>query len=142
MAQSDFTSLAVRYELADEDICSKRTEAKSISECNQSALRTFEEVEVKGSKEVYTPVNFNSDELYAFLAAWESSTVAMKSLNDCMDFKSAPLPDSKDSFDPVRFLNDSAPPKIFYRTFWRSAARRILKMSKDSTKRSPISTMP
>jgi hypothetical protein len=134
MAQSDFTSLAVRYELADEDMHSKRTEVKIISDCKHSALMTFEEVEDKGSKEVYTPFNIIPDELSAFLAACESSTVVIKSLSNCMDFKAAPVPVSQDIFEPTRFLNDFAPPKLFYRTFWRSAARRILKLSKDRTK--------
>jgi hypothetical protein len=132
MAQSDFTSLAVRHELADEDMYCKRTEVKSTSDCKQSALLPYGKNEDKGSRELYTPVNFTiSDELYSFLAAWESSAVAMKSLNDGMDFDAAPAPDPKSSFDPPRYLDDFAPPKRFYRTFWRSAARRILKLSKD-----------
>ena len=31
-----------------------------------------------------------------------------------------------EQYDPVRVVFDTAPPKRFFRTFWRSAARRLL----------------
>ncbi len=35
-------------------------------------------------------------------------------------------PSGKDNFEPTRTLLDSAPPKKFNRTIWRSWARRIM----------------
>ena len=36
-----------------------------------------------------------------------------------------------DMFEPVRTLKVFAPPKRFHRTFWRSASRRMLALSKN-----------
>ena len=33
---------------------------------------------------------------------------------------------SGDVIEPIRYTTDGAPPKRFYRTFWRAAARRVL----------------
>ena len=77
----------------------------------------------------YVPDNLISAEVYGLIAAWEASTLTTPSLADCMELDVASVSVSQTMFEPLRCPNDSAPPKRFYRTFWRSAARRILELS-------------
>ena len=37
---------------------------------------------------------------------------------------------SVDVYEPLRSVTDFRPPKRFYRTFWRSAARRIMELNR------------
>jgi len=34
--------------------------------------------------------------------------------------------------EPIRYTTDGAPPKRFYRTFWRAAARRVLERAREA----------
>ena len=40
------------------------------------------------------------------------------------------------SFEPLRCIKNAAPPKRFYRTFWRSLARRVVEKSETDSMRS------
>ena len=101
MSQSDFESLVVNS--------SYEAEAHAVLSKNKD----------QSSREVYVPVNFIRDE-----AAFEA---ANKMAKIPLDVASEPV--LKNMYEPVRCLNNPAPPKLFYRTFWRSAARRILELS-------------
>ena len=116
MAQPDFATLAVKDELSDE---SQKT--------NETAIR-----ENEGCISCVT-VNFIPEEVCAFIAAWDASTLTTSSSSSDMTLGSASVPFSQHNYEPARRLNAFAPPKRFYRTFWRSVSRRILALSKAQT---------
>ena len=125
MAQSNFTSLAVRVH--DESESQHAYVAKVCIHLNKNAaLTTDVKCEADCMSNVYVPVNFIPDEVFAFLAAWDASHISKTSSPDGMELDTASLPASQDMFEPTRRLNDFAPPKRFYRTFWRSMARRVV----------------
>ncbi len=62
------------------------------------------------------PVNFVTDELLAFIAEWESSTLTTTSSSDCSRLDAVSAPVSQDMFEPNRRLNGFAPPKRFDRS--------------------------
>ena len=121
MAQSDFACLAVQYELADESMLVDEADVQCSSLIYLSQAG-------KASMEACT-VNYVTDELIAFLSAYESSNLTMPRSSDQMALDEASTSVSQDILEPARFLNDFAPPKRFHRTFWRSMARRILALS-------------
>ncbi len=60
----------------------------------------------------------------------ETPTTSPTDSTDCMELDEVSVaPVSKEIFEPIRRLDCFAPPKRFYRTFWRSMAGRILKSS-------------
>jgi hypothetical protein len=59
----------------------------------------------------------------------DSSETPTTSPADCMDLDEVSVPVSMEIFEPIRRLDCFAPPKRFYRTFWRSMAGRILELS-------------
>jgi hypothetical protein len=133
MSQSDFASLAVRFEIPDEDLHSNGAEAKMISASKQSVLPSHARDEENAPMEEYTAVNFIPEEVYAFFAAREASNLITTSASDRLDLDAVSAPDSQNLFEPPRRLKAPAPPKRFFRTFWRSAARRILALSNART---------
>ena len=112
MAQSDFATLAIKHELSEE---SQKLKDLTIAK--------------KEGEISYVPVNIIPEEVSAFIAAWEVSTLTTMSPSWDMSFDSALVPYSQDRFEPARRLNDFAPPKRFYRRFWSSLSRRILAFS-------------
>jgi hypothetical protein len=125
MAQSNFTSLAVRVH--DESENQHAYEANVCIHLNKNAaLTTDVKCEADCMSNVYVPVNFIPDEVFAFLAAWDASKTSSP---DGMELDTASIPTSQSVFEPTRRLNDFAPPKRFYRTFWRSMARRVVESS-------------
>ena len=64
------------------------------------------------------------DVLHAVAADCEQPDVTSVNSSYSMDITAASMQQSK--FEPCRRSNVFAPPKRFYRTFWRSAAVRIL----------------
>ncbi len=125
MPQPSFTSLAVHQELADESL-PKSEAGVLIFEGKQSALLAHVK---SGAKTYGAPVNFIPDEADAFLAALESAYLTETNSSDPMDLDTALVPVSCTIFEPARCLKEFAPPKRFYRTFWRSIAKRILALS-------------
>jgi hypothetical protein len=117
MAQFDFTSLSAQYEAADESMFDVGTETQHTSISKQSNAQAK-----KASLEVFTQVNDVNDVLFTSLLANTSSS-------DHMELDESSESASQNIFEPVRFLRNVAPPKRFHRTFWRSAAKRILAMS-------------
>ena len=82
----------------------------------------------------YVPENFINDEMYAFLAAWDESQARKRELAAGAGGVSAPMDIVADiDFEPVRCLGLTglAPPKLFYRTFWRSITRRLVHQTQE-----------
>ena len=78
--------------------------------------------DVNPNPDVCAPVLDLSEEI--FFAAWETSALKLATPVDPMDL------DLMQAFEPLRPMIESAPPRRFYRTFWRSAARRIMQHQK------------
>jgi hypothetical protein len=113
MSQSDFVSLAIENELAVE-----------------LAVLTTTQNKKKFSSDPYVPVNFIPGEVFAFIAAWEeASTSTAPTSSTFVNQDESLVAVSRSVFEPFRRVNDFAPPKRFYRTFWRSVSKRILALS-------------
>jgi hypothetical protein len=83
----------------------------------------------------YVPENVIKDEVYAFLAAWDESQARKRELAAGAGGVSAPMDIVADiDFEPVRCLGLTGlpPPKLFYRTFWRSITRRLVHQTQES----------
>ena len=85
---------------------------------------------------IYLPVNFIPEEVYELIRKLElARTKQPESIqaHDSMDTESSSDPrSSEDIFEPMRRMSVSnAPPKLFYRTFWRSVTRRLLQHEKE-----------
>ncbi len=128
MPQSDFESLAMETELADDDLNTRDTEIHANSEGNQQNMLTVVKNEdgMNSSSTYYVPVNFIPDEVLAYNADWESAYLSQMGSSDSMDLDSFTVSVSQGVFEPTRRLSDFAPPKRFYRRIWRSMTRRIL----------------
>ena len=122
MSQSDFDSLAIPVQ----------TEDPLFDPCPQKSP----ELSQKKISETYVPVNVIPQAVYAMIAAWEQSELNRQ---DVMDGSGSAAMTSAASlsgtlslndYEPMRICNFEAPPKRFYRTFWRSLARRILESDK------------
>ena len=69
--------------------------------------------------------------------ACEQSEVKQRDLMEVSDSTTMMTPalsgaPSRDDYEPVRICSLAAPPKQFYRRFWRSVARRILESCKST----------
>ena len=80
--------------------------------------------------EAYVPVNFIEPEVYAMIAAWEACELkgrASEASSECS------LDARQDAVcEPSRCVSITAPPKRFYRAFWRSTTRRMLEQARKS----------
>ena len=127
MSQSDFATLVVQDDLAE-----KSPETES---CNAEVLdfsKCQERVDLQHAKSEVLATCF-SDAMYDFVAACEASCMSSAySYEYGMDTNVVSV--SQDIFEPSRRMTDFGPPKLFYRTFWRSASRRILALSSEQTK--------
>ncbi len=103
----------------------KEADAAGMYSHSESEVST--QNEGKNREKVYVPVNAIPDEVYALISAWEASSLKSP---DCMDIDEASNPLSVSMLGPAQSLNTFAPPKRYGRTFWRSASRRILEMSR------------
>ena len=130
MSQSDFATLVVQNELAE-----KNPEPESSEEEVNVVSKVKQSVDLPRAKSEDNPsmvdvsANCFPDVMHDFVAAWEASDNAS---TNSLDINAALV--SEEMFEPTRRLTDFAPPKLFYRTFWRSASRRILAMSSKQTK--------
>ena len=97
----------------------------------QIAALTRTQSEEKQSMEV----EFTEDDI----ASYSSSILTISTMSTCMDLDAPAVPFSQDMFEPLRCLNGNAPPRRFYRTFWRSVAMRILAMACEPARNSSIS---
>ena len=83
------------------------------------------------SKVGYVPINQISKEAMAIIAAWEAAWEADTSSTHGVQ---AVVEESDDMYEPIRTMgisyDCSQPPKRFFRTFWRSLARRLVQVAK------------
>jgi hypothetical protein len=128
MSQSDFLSLAVQSNSTNEIKHSR--EVYCICAENQTAFTSaFLTSACKGDKVSINAVGFIPDAVYPHLEARKSPDITTTSMFNPMDLDAVTLPFAEDIYEPVRCMKVAAPPKRFYRTFWRSASRRILALS-------------
>ena len=124
LSQSDFDSLAVP----------EQTEDPLFDPCPQKSPKLSQK-KISGT---YVPVNIIPQAVYAMIDAWEQSEVNRQ---DVMDVSGSAAMTATASFsgalslndyEPMRICSFEAPPRRFYRTFWRSLARRILESDKSA----------
>jgi hypothetical protein len=116
MSQSEFVSLPVQCELADSSLDANESAVNVIS---LNIIRCFL------PQDSYA---MEDDNWHAYVSVSESPTLTVKTHSDCVDLNALPV--SQTMFEPARCPNDLAPPKRFYRTYWRSSARRILELAR------------
>ena len=88
------------------------------------------------AEEMFRPVDVIPAEVYELIRNWElahlqrhESTQAVDSMG--MEVSTDPQ-SSNGTIEPMRLMSVAeAPPKRFYRTFWRSVMRRILRLEKE-----------
>ena len=91
-----------------------------------------------GGDETYVPVNYIPEEVYAMIKKWQLQQKHRSEVSDtnsqtgAASSSDAPIIDNYEPIDyePLRICPQAGPPKRFYRTFWRSAARRMLECEK------------
>ena len=115
MAQDDFDSLFIA------------------GEANSSMLDAMPQVnsahsDGKIGMEVdnYVPVNLLPEEVRAMIKAWELE-------REKMEVSATDAPALED-YEPLRTCSQTAPPKRFFRTFWRSVTRRLLENDEKAVK--------
>ena len=121
LPQDNFDSLV----LPEEEIL--RHEAHHRLETMYAAGKTLYE------EESYVPVNFIPEEAITMIKEWQQKRAELKQVSGSVNESGEHLSADLLSPEPVRICAQSATPRRFYRTFWRSAARRVLQknLSKD-----------
>ncbi len=81
--------------------------------------------------EIFRPVNFIPAEAYELIRTWELANLQEHELIPAVDFMDTDsLSGSQSSesvLQPILLMPEfEAPPKRFYRTFWKSRAKRLL----------------
>ncbi len=85
----------------------------------------------------YVPVNFIPEEVRAMIKAWQLSEQKRRELLEASPAMSASNVTAaldaidQDIFEPMRSIPNAAPPKRFYRTFWRSITRKVLEHERE-----------
>ena len=127
LSQDDFDSLVVPEQSEDPLYDTYDTYSPKSPELSQ-----------KKTPETYVPVNFIPEAVYAMIEAWEQSELKKQDMMDASGSVTMATPaslsggPSLNDYEPVRICNFAAPPKRFYRTFWRSIARRVLESDKSA----------
>ena len=122
MAQNDFSSLALAKQ------CEPDLTTSDLI-CKQSTC--------SGAGD-YIPVNFIQDEVLMMLKAWETTQLSRLELQGAsgstsQDVSTAAQGDTaQEAYEPLRYITDGTPPKRFFRTFWRSVARRALDRDREA----------
>jgi hypothetical protein len=85
--------------------------------------------------ETYLPVNFFPDEVYALIREGQRTYHKQQESAQALRAKDVGLAAHSQSsardLEPMRFVSAPLPPpKLFYRTFWRSMTRRIMRLEK------------
>ena len=115
------TELAIQNEPSDESKHTATMDGIFVGNQN-NVLR-----EGESWRKVYATVKFIPDGLYQ--TEFAVSVLPTTIPSDCMDIDEVAVPVPQEMYEPARCLKDGAPPKRFYRTFWRSVMRRILASS-------------
>ena len=96
------------------------------------------EPNVCSGEDDYVPVNFIPDEVREMIRAWElaqQERLEHEEAPDAMSTEDVQVTQDHTSLqvlEPIRYITDAAPPKRFYRTFWRSVTRRALECDRES----------
>ena len=116
MAQSDFTLLAVQCNRSDAMLETYDSEVYDTLKMDTSTEQRAKTHTLMGAGDVSLNI------------LWKPPTVQETSL-ESMDIETAPI--FQPVVEPVRRMreNNMTPPKRFFRTFWRSASKRILALS-------------
>ena len=134
MVQNDFGLLAVYS--ANEDLTNHQLGPKFPGP-NLESLKTIN---------AYAPIDFNTDIVTTMIIEWEQPKLEPQDMMD--DSGSLGMAESMtgvlysadmatmslEHYEPVRRCSFAAPPKRFYRTFWRSEARRLLERQKQQAR--------
>ena len=123
MAQNDFDSLAMPTQSEDLMLDTHHDLKPSCSDRKTAYADGDED---------YVPVNFIPEEVFAMIKAWELKQRDLMEVSDSMSVSRAASSETLrlEDYEPLRVCTQAAPPKRFYRTFWRSAARRVLDADK------------
>jgi hypothetical protein len=141
-AQDDFSSLGIGPDTSWQPLDGYDGLAPVERDGSVDSLKSQSPCE---ADEMYRPVNFIPDEVYELIRNWERSYSKQKEVASAvvfMDSESFTDSQSRENvFEPMRsVLAFEPPPKRFYRTFWRSATRRILQLEKKKALRREIPT--
>ena len=124
MAQNDFDSLAMPSQSEDLVLDAYHGLKSSPSERKSACAPRDDD---------YVPVNFIPEAVYAMIKAWELKVHDAMEVSESMSLSGAASSTDTlgvEDYEPLRTCSQAAPPKRFYRTFWRSAARRLLEADK------------
>ncbi len=122
MAQNDFSSLALSRQ-CDADLPLNSVISKQ---------------NICFGDDDYVPVNFISEEVRAMIKTWELARQKQLELQEASSTTSIDGSTvvrnhaSQEIHEPIRCITDGAPPKRFYRTFWRSIARQLLERGREA----------
>ncbi len=78
--------------------------------------------------EPYTPINFIQPEIYAMIAAWEQDQLSFT-----VNMHQSTSNEVGATFEPLRRVESLSAPKRFYRRFWWSTTKQLLKRSRASS---------
>ncbi len=145
LSQTEFTCLSVpdlqfessQHDATDHDAYSRGGSSSSVKSAAEE-------------QDPYVPVNYIRPEVRALLAAAEASAArcAETSMDTSVVNLIANYPHSRmlcamdGCSDPQRTLPSMAPPKKFFRTFWRSISMRLLHRWTQEAKSSLASCVP
>ena len=124
MAQNDFHFLTLA-EQSDE----QRSDTSLLLSPLASNLLTC------GVEDDYVPVNFISEEVLAMIKGWQLGYQKRQELKEAsvatsMEIEPASFTAAANHDEPMRCIPNAAPPKRFYRTFWKGVTRRMVERQK------------
>ena len=125
--QDDFSCLQV----ADTDHSSSLHDDLSVKDIYSRSCKSAHPEEQPYCDVSYEPVNFITTEIYSMIAAWESCETK-RGEPDTGAVESTREMESDALYQPLRYVPTVAPPKRFYRRFWRTIARRTLEHARKS----------
>ena len=116
MAQDDFDSLVIARESDD-----------LMHDTFPRVDSTHPEGKIGTKDDNYVPVNHIPEEVRAMIKAWELQR------REKMEVSATDALELED-YEPLRTCSQTAPPKRFFRTFWRSVTRRLLENDEKAVK--------
>jgi hypothetical protein len=120
MSQPDFSALTVHCELSDANLDSFQPDVKFISVKKQKSEMQDEDI-----------ATMDVDGLHEVAADCGQPNFTSEFSSYSIDIAASSMQQSK--FEPSRRIKAFTPPKRFYRTFWRSAAVRIVALASTRT---------